>query len=158
MKTGFLQRISLYSAIPIAILLILAALAKWLYPYPQPFYIEKIAIFVDVLVALLLIIFHRTIAVWLMLSLLASLWLGYSLFWLLQRAPCGCFGAYEGVSAGVALGIDLFMIALSWINMVCLEGEKRTILLTIFGAFLIAISGFWLATVIFYVSPAVSRA
>ncbi len=153
MKTGFLQKISLYSAILIAILLILAAFAKWLYPHPQPFHIEKIAISVDLLAALLLLIFHRRVGIWILLSLLASVWLGYSFFWLLQRAPCGCFGAFEGVPAGVALGLDLSVIALSWMNMVCLEGGKRTILLTIFCALLFAISGFWLGSAIFYFSP-----
>lgn len=149
MNSKSVSRISLYSALVVAILLGLAALAKWLYPLPQSLFLNKIAIVSELLAAFLLLVFHRSVIAWSIISLLFSLWLGYSLFWLVYHEPCGCFGALGGIPKGVAFGLDLFLLALSWINMVCLHGEIRKILITIFLAFLLAIAGFWIATYMF---------
>jgi hypothetical protein len=151
MNHRLISKISLYSATFVAVVLLLAALAKWLFPFPLPYYLDRISIFVEIFIAILILIFNRRSEAWSVLSLLISIWVGYSLFWLLQNSSCGCFGAFEGVTTGVAVGLDLLMIALSWINMTLLGSQKRAILATICFSVLAAIAGFWLSTLLFYV-------
>lgn len=154
MNTGNTPKISWYSALVVAVLLVFAALAKWLYPLPQPFYLGQIAVFTEILMAVLILIFHRQIFAWFGIALMFSLWLGYALFWFIQREPCGCFGAMEAVASSVGLGLDLFMVALALINMACLEAKKKRIFLAIISSFLLIIIGLWLGSYVFYVGPA----
>ncbi len=152
MKISLPPKISLYSAVIVASILILAALAKGLFPspFPQPFHLGTVAVVIELAAAILVLSFHRSAAVWQMLSLLFSFWLGYSFFWLIQNQSCGCFGALGTASSGLALGLDLFMIALSWMNMVNFGVATKKILTTIVCAVLVAVMGFWLGTYAFY--------
>lgn len=151
MNPRLASKISLYSAAFVAVVLLLAALAKWLYPFPLPYYLDRISLFIEIFIAILILLFNRRPGAWLVLSLLISMWVGYSLFWLLKNSSCGCFGAFEGVTTGVAVGLDLVMIALAWINMAFLGSQRMTILATVCFSGLAAITGFWLSTLLFYV-------
>ncbi len=143
-------KISFYSAIAIASILILAALAKWLYPQPQYFFLGKIAIFADGVIAVAVLLFYRKVITWQILSWVFSVWLGYSFFWLVQNQSCGCFGSMGTSSSALAMGLDLFMIALSWINMALLGARKRLLIITMVFALLFALVGIWLGTDIFH--------
>lgn len=110
------MRVPLISAIAIAILFFLAAIAKWLYPTHLPFHLDQMASTIEIGAAILLLIFHRRARAWALISVLFSLWLGYTLFWFIQNENCGCFGNVLEISAGITTVINAIAIGLSFWN------------------------------------------
>ena len=149
------MRVTLVSAIVIAILFFVAAVAKWLYPTNLPFYLDQVAGTVEVCAAILLLLFHRRARAWALLSTLFSLWLGYTLFWFIQNENCGCFGYALDVSAGITTTINAIAIGLSFWNWTRIEKNPRRTQLFIIIDGLALIVGFLIATWISwsYLSP-----
>jgi len=139
MKTSFL------CAICIAIFLLIAAIAKWLYPTYLPFHLDRIAICLEIIAAILITLFCRKAWAWAGLSILFSLWLGYTIFWFVQNKNCGCFGYALDRSAGITTAINVIAIALSFWNWGLIEQNKKKKLLFIVIDGLAFLVGFLLA-------------
>ncbi len=139
MKTSFI------SALALSILLLIAALAKWLYPVNLPMHLDWIALILEVCVALLLPFVHRMTWTWAGVSALFSLWLGYSLFWFIQNENCGCFGRALDISAGITTVINAIAIGVAFWNWGLLEqnARRKQIFLLLDG--LLALVGFLMA-------------
>ena len=117
----------LVSAIVIAILFFISAIAKGIYPTNLPLHLDAIAAAIEIVAAILLLIFYRRARAWALLSILFSVWLGYSLFWFIQNENCGCFGYALDISAGITTAINAIAIGLSFWNWGQIEKKpKRT--------------------------------
>lgn len=149
--------IARYSSFLIAGLLLFAVIAKWLYPLPQPWYLEKIALYIEIIIVILLPIFFRRVQTWVLTLMVFSLWTGYSFFWFINREPCGCFGALGEYSAGISLGLDCLMLVLSCINIIGLGGKTRTLLLSILCGGVLTIIGFWIGAFAFHLTKTSSN-
>lgn len=147
------SKISWYSSIFVALFLISAAIVKWLQLMTQPFFWGEVLIFFEILAAVLLVIFHRKAMSWTLISLIFAFWLGYDIFWALQKAPGKCFLVVEGVKLGMFLSGKIAVVVLSIINLICLRAAKKRIYMTIFLSFLLVIAGLWLGSYRAYANP-----
>ncbi len=119
------MKTSLTSALAVSILLLLAAIAKWLYPTNLPLHLDRIALGLEICVALLLPLIHRKAWAWAGISALFSLWLGYSVFWFIQNENCGCFGYALDISAGITTAINAIAIGLAFWNWGILDKTPK---------------------------------
>jgi hypothetical protein len=139
------MKFSLVSALAISILLLIAAIAKWLNPEHLPFHLDRTAIFVEVCIAILLPIFYKRAGTWASLTAFFSLWLGYTLFWFIQNKNCGCFGNSWKISAGITTMINIIAIGLAFWNWGTIERGMRKKYLFILIDGLMLIIGFLIA-------------
>ena len=139
------MRTEFFTAIAIAILFFVSALAKGFFPSDLPFQLDKIAIVLEVSTAVLLLFLYRRPWVWAALSTLFSLWLGYSFFWFLKNENCGCFGEVLPISSGVMAAVDAIAIGLSfWIwGKLEISPKKKMLFILIDG--LVLLAGFLIA-------------
>jgi hypothetical protein len=142
---GLTLKASITIALCIAILLLTAAVMKWLYPTHLPFHLDYIAASLEIGVAVLIIIFHRKAWAWAWLSVLFSLWLGYTLFWFIQSENCGCFGNVLSKAAGVTTAINTIAIGFSFWNWGLIEENKRKKIVFIVIDGLVFLIGFLIA-------------
>ena len=120
----------------------MAAVAKWLYPTQLPFHLDRIAICLEIIVAVLITLFYRQPWAWAGLSTLFSLWLGYTIFWFIQNKNCGCFGYVLDRAAGITTAINAIAIGLSFWNWGLIEQNKKKKMLFIVIDGLVFLVGF----------------
>lgn len=142
------MRESFYTALAIAILFLASALAKWVFPSHLPLYLDQVTAILEILAAALLLIFHRRAWSWASLTVLFSLWLGYSLFWFIRNENCGCFGEALPISAGITATVDAIVLGLAFWNWGKIEvnAKKKMLFIVIDG--LVLVVGFLIASTI----------
>jgi hypothetical protein len=152
--TGATMRANFFTALAIAILFFVSALAKWYFPSNLPLHLDQIAATFEVVAALLVLLLFRKAWVWAALTVLFSLWLGYSLFWFIRHESCGCFGNVLPLSAGITATVDAIVIGLSFWNWGKIESaqpKKKMLFVLIDG--LIMVIGFLIAVTISWMKP-----
>lgn len=110
------MRANFFTALAIAILFFASALAKWFFPSNLPFHLDRIATILEIAAAVVLLLSFRKGWAWAGLTVIFSLWLGYSLFWFIRNENCSCFGNVLPFSAGITAAVDAIVIGLSFWN------------------------------------------
>ena len=148
------MRANFFTALAIAILFFVSALAKWYFPSNLPLHLDEIAATFEVAAALMVLLFFRKAWVWAALTVLFSLWLGYSLFWFIRHETCGCFGNVLPLSAGITATVDAIVIGLSFWNWGKIESaqtKKKLLFVVIDG--MVLVIGFLIAVTISWMKP-----
>jgi hypothetical protein len=143
-----------FTALSIAILFFASALAKWFFPSNLPFHLDHIAAALEIIAAIVLLLFFRKAWTWAALTVLFSLWLGYSLFWFVRNESCSCFGNALPLSAGITATVDAIVIGLSfwnWGKIEIAQPKKKLLFVLIDG--LVLIIGFLIAVTINWMKP-----
>ncbi len=133
------------SSLAISLLLLLAAIAKWVSPSGLPNHLDQYAAIVETIVAILLLFFRRHKVVWWLVLQMFALWLGYSLYWYITNQPCNCFGDVLELSAGITVGIDLCVIGISLWNLMYLGMALKKIVFNLVLATFLSIAGYLVA-------------
>jgi hypothetical protein len=90
----------------VALILLPAAAFKWIDPPAHdPSLYRVIGIF-EALLALSLLIWYKEWRVWVVLALIASIWMGFSFYVALFGLPCSCMGGTLQLPRGVPLGLN----------------------------------------------------
>ena len=148
------MRANFFTALAIAILFFVSALAKWYFPSNLPLHLDYLAATLEIVAALVLLLFFRKAWVWAALTVLFSLWLGYSLFWFIRNESCSCFGNALPLSAGITATVDAIVIGLGFWNWGKIESsqpKKKLLFVLIDG--LVLIIGFLIAVTISWMKP-----
>lgn len=143
------MRGNFFTALAIAVLFLISSVAKWFFPSNLPFYLDQIAGTLEIFGAILILLFFRRAWVWATLTVLFSLFLGYSLFWFINNENCSCFGKILPISAGITATIDAIAIGLSfwsWGKIEPAVSQKKRLFLLIDG--LVLLIGFLFALTI----------
>ncbi|MBS3903501.1 MAG: hypothetical protein KGZ30_03990 [Anaplasmataceae bacterium] len=137
---------SFVGSLAISVFLLVAAVAKWLYPVHLAFRLDRIASIIEIAIAITLPIVYRKAWAWAWISSLFSLWLGYGVFWWIQNKNCGCFGQAFQVSAGLTVVINAIVIGMAFWNWGRIEkqAKKKQLFIVIDG--LLLVTGFLTAT------------
>jgi hypothetical protein len=138
-----------FTALAIAVLFLSSAVAKWFFPSKLPFYLDQMAAGLEISYALLILLFFRKASAWAALTVLFSLFLGYSLFWFINNENCSCFGKALPISAGITATIDAIAIGLSfwsWGKIEPTAPQKKRLFILIDG--LVLLIGFFIALTI----------
>jgi len=107
------HRIAKVFSILLGVFFLFSALAK------ISFSREKIEIFdffaglCEIFLAVFLFVFPYLGILWGILTLIASGWMGYSLYWAIQGLSCGCLGRLILFSPFVSFFLDLFILLMS---------------------------------------------
>lgn len=138
-----------FTALAVAVLFCISSAAKWFFPSKLPFYLDQIAAVLEILGAVLLLLFFRRASAWAALTVFFSFFLGYSLFWFMNNENCSCFGKALPISAGITATIDAIVIGLSfwsWGKIEAANPQKKRLFVLIDG--LVLLMGFFLALTI----------
>lgn len=101
----------------VALILLPSAVLKWLYPpLRDPLFYEIIG-GVEAALALALLIYSRIWRVWVLLALVVSIWMGFSLYTTVFGLPCSCMGGAFELPRGVTLILNALMAAGAWIAL-----------------------------------------
>ncbi len=84
--------------------------------------------------------FHRTRAVWLLVSLVFATFTGYSVQRLLNGLPCGCFGDLWHPPDGLTVGLDIFFV-IAGLTIAGIRGTPPRVLLATIGLAIGGIAG-----------------
>lgn len=145
------QRIAFIVAIVLAIVLLLSALGKILYPLdiPNPWKMISlwIAIF-EIFFAFLLVRFYYVPGLWNFTAFILAGWGGYSLFWCIAKLPCGCMGKMLNLPNGSTLGFDIFFLSLSL--FLAAKLSRRLSFLLFLASAIAAIIGYFIASQFFF--------
>lgn len=109
----------------LTILFFISSLTKWLFPSRLPFHLDQIAIGIEICMGVLLLFYYRQPWIWAVLSVLFSLWLGYSFFWFIRNENCSCFGKALPISAGIMASMDAIIIGVSFWHWKRLKNNSR---------------------------------
>lgn len=108
MKRSYIN--NFLTACVVALILIPAAFLKWIYPPGRdPLLFIGIGV-VEAILALILLIYYRSWRIWLVLSLLVSIWMGFSLYTTLFGFPCPCMGSAYELPRGVTFALNGIML------------------------------------------------
>lgn len=100
-------------AIFISVFLATAALGKFLYPAPSN---PKFDMWVSGIEALLiapLMLFRMRWQMWCAASQMFAFYAGYSVFWLMNKLPCGCMGAKWQFPTSLSFSLDVLFFFFS---------------------------------------------
>lgn len=85
----------------------------------------------------LVLVAHRTRAVWLLVAIVFATFAGYGLQRLLNGQPCGCFGDLWHPPDGVTLALDVLFVA----GALAIAGLRRTPRGLLIGAVVLSLAG-----------------
>lgn len=103
-----------FTAAFIAIFLLLSAILKWLYPPAKNPVLYGLAGGVEAALGLLLLIKYYSWRIWVVLALVVSIWMGFSLFAAVFGLPCSCMGSAIDLPRGISLIINTVILAVTW--------------------------------------------
>ena len=105
---------SFFIACLVALILLAAAALKWIYPpHRDPLFYGVIG-GLEALLAVSLLIYYRSWRVWVVLSLVVSSWMGYSLNVTIFGLPCSCMGSELTLPRGMSLILNGVMFFGAW--------------------------------------------
>lgn len=105
---------SFLTACLIALILITAAVLKWIYPPAQdPVFYWMIG-GLEALMALSILFYWRSWRVWVLLALIVSIWMGFSFYVALFGLPCSCMGGSLQLPRGIAFVLNGLMLMGAW--------------------------------------------
>jgi hypothetical protein len=90
----------------VALILLPAALLKWSHPSIENPLIFMILGGLEAFLALGLLLYHRSWRVWVLLALIVSAWMGFSLYTTIFGLPCSCMGGSFLLPRGMPLGLS----------------------------------------------------
>lgn len=94
----------------IALILVSAALLKWVYPPARnPLFFGLVG-GVEAVLALALLTYARSWRVWLILVLIVSIWMGFSFYVTLFGLPCSCMGGSLILPRGISFALNGLML------------------------------------------------
>lgn len=93
----------------VALILLPAAVLKWLYPSPRDSVLYMVIGVFEAVLALGLLLYYKSWRIWVCLMLIVSLWMGFSLYTVLFGLPCSCMGGAFALPRGVSLGLNGIM-------------------------------------------------
>lgn len=143
------------SAVIIGLVLLTAAICKFIYPWEVVHHLEKSVAAFELVFVLALACFFRKTWIWLFSSQVFAAWAGYSLFWIFQALPCSCMGRAFELPKGVLFGADILFFALSLWVASKLGSSKHKILFFLGLGLVLAILGFFFGkwVVDHYITP-----
>lgn len=105
---------SLLASSLIAAILIGAAILKWMFPAAKDPYFYFMIGGLEIVIAGALILYHHFWRAWTLLTLLLSVWLGFSFYTTLFGLPCSCLGSAIDLPRGLTLSINGLMLIGAW--------------------------------------------
>ena len=102
------------AALLIALLLLTAAVLKWvdLPGRNSVFYVVIGGL--EALLALALVLYNKSWRAWVVLALVVSVWMGFSFYVTLFGLPCSCLGGSITLPRGMSLGLNGLMFLGAW--------------------------------------------
>jgi hypothetical protein len=98
----------------IALILIGAAVMKWLFPAARDANLFFILGGIELVLAVGLVLFASSWQVWVMLALIVAAWAGFSLYTTVFGLPCGCLGGAFEFPRGTTLALNGVMLMGTW--------------------------------------------
>ncbi len=108
MKRSYVN--NLLTACVVALILIPAALLKWIYPPGRDPLLFMLIGAVEAVLAVVLLVYYRSWRVWVVLLLLVSIWMGFSLYTTVFGLPCPCMGSAYELPRGVTFALNGIML------------------------------------------------
>jgi hypothetical protein len=94
----------------VALILLTAAVLKWVYPSGRdPIFYEIIGA-LEAVLAVLLFFNHKSWRIWIVLSLIVSTWMGFSFYVTLFGLPCSCMGGSLDLPRGMSFILNGLML------------------------------------------------
>ena len=118
---------TLIASLFVAVILLVTAFVKLFYPTQFLEWLQYTVAVGEVVLAAILVFFHRKLFGWVLGLLLFAGWAGYSLFWLLKGLPCGCLGRLYEPPQGLSLGADALFYLLACISIGLIQKKKKTL-------------------------------
>jgi len=132
------EKFSLLLALVIAVVLLIAAYAKFFHPLESLKTLDQCVSVVEILLVILLFLFRKRASTWLAAAVLFAAWGGYALFWYYLELPCSCMGAMVEIPSLLSVCVDIFFFLVS-LGMGFFLGRKRvslylTVLISLFAS------------------------
>lgn len=93
----------------IALILLTAAVLKWVYPSSRDPLFYGVIGGLEALLALSLLFYHNSWRVWVFLALVVSIWMGFSFYVTLFGLPCSCMGGALHLPRGISFSLNGLM-------------------------------------------------
>lgn len=130
-------------------ILLSTAILKWIYLPSRHAVIYGVVGGVELLLALGLMRNPKTWRIWIMLTLVASLCFGFSLYTTIFSLPCSCMGSVLDLPRGTSLFISLLLLGIGW-EVLERHPARPVTLKRIFGFYLVfMIIGFTFGSILF---------
>lgn len=94
----------------VALILIPAAILKWVYPPGRDPALFMVIGAIEAGLAVILLLYHKSWRAWIVLSLLVSIWMGFSLYTTVFGLPCPCMGSAYELPRGVTFVLNGVML------------------------------------------------
>ena len=107
-------RYSFFIACLVALILLPAGALKWIYPPTRDSFFYGAIGGLEALLAVSLLIFHRSWRIWVILALIVSCWMGFSLYVTIFGLPCSCMGGALTLPRGMSLILNGVMFSGAW--------------------------------------------
>lgn len=98
----------------IALILLSAALLKWLsLPKQAPYFYAMVG-GLEAILAVALMVYRDSWRVWTLLTLMLATWSGFSFYTTFFGLPCSCLGSIFLLPRGISLSLNGLMLAGAW--------------------------------------------
>ncbi len=102
--------INRFVAVLVVLILLPAALLKWIDPPAQDSLFFGLVGGIEALLALALLIYAKSWRVWVILVLIVSIWMGFSFYVTLFGLPCSCMGGSLILPRGISFALNGLML------------------------------------------------
>ena len=150
MQRVIAERIALFLAWMIGLILAIAAWGKFFYPAEYVKTLDQWASGFEVLFLLVIIYFRKSWQLWAASAVVFAGWCGYALSWCFLQLPCSCMGEMLNIPSAFSISLDLFFFTSSLIVSRLLGAMPRWIYLSVLSGLMAALIGYAFADGMIY--------